>query len=98
MSITWNLLASVNDELFESLVRPADLSKLLVVVVVVHGVIAPCLELLHLLDRHPEYEDVVLAHLLRHLHVGAVQGPDGQGAVQHELHIASSARTMILLQ
>ena len=37
-----------------------------------------------------EDEDVLGAHLLSHLDVGPIQGSDGEGAVQHELHVASA--------
>ena len=46
----------------------------------------------HLFHGHAEDEDVVQAHLLRHLHVGSVHGADGQSAVQ--LKIA----TLIILR
>ena len=66
------------------------LFELWIIVVVLHGVVSSGLQLVHVLDRHPEDEDVVLAHLLRHLNVGSVQGSNGQGAVQHEFHVSSS--------
>lgn len=50
------------------------------------------LQVLHIIDPHAEDEHVLLPSLLRHLHVGAVHGADGQRPVQHELHIASAGR------
>src|SRR5690606_14364369 len=38
----------------------------------------------------PEDEHVVVADLFAHFHVGAVQGADGEGPVEGELHIAGA--------
>ena len=46
------------------------LSKLLVAVVEVHGVVSGTLELVNIVHRHPEDEDVLIPHLLRHLGEG----------------------------
>ena len=43
---------------------------------------------LDFLDRVTEEEEVVGPHLLADLHVGAVEGADGEGAVERELHVA----------
>ena len=61
-----------------------------VAVVVVEGVVAALVQRVHLLDVHAEDEDVVVAHLLSHFDVGAVEGADGERAVQHELHVAGA--------
>ena len=45
----------------------------------------------HLIGSKTEQEDVLVAQLLVHLHVGAVQGADGQSTVHHELHVAGTA-------
>jgi len=36
-------------------------------------------------------EQILLAYLPGHLDIGAVQGADGQGAVEHEFHVARAA-------
>ena len=59
-----------------------DSPQLGVLLDVAPGVVALGLEGLHLVDLEAEDEDVLLAHLLGHLHVGAVQGADGQGTVE----------------
>ena len=38
----------------------------------------------------PEDEDIILPHLFAYLDIGPVQGADGQGAVQRELHVAGA--------
>jgi hypothetical protein len=43
-----------------------------------------------LLDGEPEDEDVLVAHLLADLDVGAVERADGQRAVEGELHVAGA--------
>ena len=45
---------------------------------------------LHILHSHAEDEEVLLTSLLCHLHVSTVHGADGEGTVQHELHVASA--------
>lgn len=45
---------------------------------------------LHILHPHPKDEEVLLSGLLRHFHVGSVHGADGEGSVQHELHVPGS--------
>lgn len=47
-------------------------------------------EFSHVLHPHAEDEQVFLAGLLGHLHIGSIHGADGQGSVQHELHVARS--------
>ena len=42
----------------------------------------------HVAHPHAKDEEVFLARLLGHLHIGSVHGADGEGAVQHELHVA----------
>lgn len=44
----------------------------------------------NVIHPHAKDEEVVLARLLSHLHVGSIHGSDGQRAVQHELHVASA--------
>lgn len=41
----------------------------------------------HIFHPHAENEEVLLSGLLGHLHVGSVHGADGQGSVEHELHV-----------
>lgn len=36
---------------------------------------------------HAEDEEVLFSSFLRHFHVGSVHGADGEGSVQHELHV-----------
>ena len=43
-----------------------------------------------LLDGVAENEDIVGAHLFADLHVGAVEGADGEGPVEGELHVAGA--------
>lgn len=45
---------------------------------------------LHIVHPHTEDEEVSLPGFLGHLHVGSIHGTDGEGAVQHELHVAGS--------
>lgn len=66
------------------------LADLGVRVVVGVGVVAAPLQGLHLLHRHAEDEHVLLSHLLGHLHVSSVQCSDGEGAIEHELHVTGS--------
>ena len=47
-------------------------------------------EFLHLPDGHAEDEDILLSDLLADLHIGTVQGADGQRAVERELHVPGS--------
>ncbi len=51
-------------------------------VVKLQGVVSPGLQDLDLVDRHPEDEDVLQAHLLSHLNVGSVHRSDCQSSVQ----------------
>ncbi len=44
----------------------------------------------HLFNRVAEDKDVLLAHLLSDFHVSAIQRPDGQRAVQRQLHVAGA--------
>lgn len=45
---------------------------------------------LHIVHPHAEDEEVLLSGFFGHLHIGSVHGADGEGAVQHELHVAGS--------
>lgn len=45
---------------------------------------------LHVVHPHAEDEEVFLSGFLGHLHIGAVHGADGEGTVQHELHVSCS--------
>lgn len=42
----------------------------------------------HVLYSHAEDEQVLFPGFLGHFHVGPIHGPDGQGPIQHELHVA----------
>lgn len=42
----------------------------------------------HVIHSHAKDEQVLFSGFLSHFHVGPIHGPDGQGAVQHKLHIA----------
>lgn len=44
----------------------------------------------HLFNRVAEDKDVLLTHLLSDFHVSAIQRPDGQRAVQRQLHVAGA--------
>ena len=46
----------------------------------------------HLLGGHAEDEDVLPADMLADLDVGAVEGADGERAVERELHVAGARR------
>ena len=48
-------------------------------------------ELLDLLGRGAKGVDVLVAHEFGDLHVGAVERAQGQGAVEHELHVGGAA-------
>ena len=54
------------------------------------GVDALAAALLHLLGGQAEDDDVVAAHMLEDLDIGAVQRADGERAVQRELHVAGA--------
>ena len=56
------------------------LSKLLVAVVEVHGVVSGTLELVHIVHRHTEDEDVIISHLLCHLETVTIYDTDLQGS------------------
>ena len=62
--------------------------------IVVRGVIPSLPKLLHLVGVQTEEEDVLVAHFLVDLHIGAVQRAHGEGAVDHELHVAGAARLL----
>lgn len=47
------------------------------------------LELLHLLNCHTKYEDVVCTDFFPHLNVGTIQCSNGQCSIGHELHVTS---------
>ncbi len=64
---------------------------LLVMLIVLYWAVARALDLLHLACGHAKEQDVLVAHGLVYLHVGPVQGADGEGAVYHKLHIAGAA-------
>ena len=51
-------------------------------------------ELLDLFGRGAKGIDVLVAHELSNLHVGTVERAQGQGAVEHELHVGSAARLL----
>lgn len=51
-------------------------------VVVVPGIVPLGLQFAHLLLVHAEDEDVVIAHLFGHLHIGAIQCANSQSTVQ----------------
>ena len=42
----------------------------------------------HVLYSHAKDEQVLFPGFLGHFHVGPIHGPDSQGPIQHELHIA----------
>ena len=52
------------------------------------------IELLDLLGRGAKGVDVLVAHEFGDLHVGAVERAQGQGAVEHELHVGGAARLL----
>lgn len=56
--------------------------------VILHRVVSPLGQGLHLLHRHAKDEDVLVAHLLAHLHIGTIQRANSQGTIGHELHVA----------
>lgn len=41
----------------------------------------------HIFHSHAENEEVLLSSLLCHLHIGSVHSADGEGSIQHELHV-----------
>ena len=49
-------------------------------------------EFIDFVDGEPEQEEVLFAHGLPYLDVGAVQRADRDGAIHHELHIAGPGR------
>ena len=55
-------------------------------------IVAAVVEADDLVGRAPEEIDVLPAHELRDLHVGAVEGPQRHRAVCHELHVGGAAR------
>lgn len=42
----------------------------------------------HVIYSHAKNEQVLFPGFLCHFHVGPIHGPDSQGPIQHELHIA----------
>ncbi len=58
--------------------------------VIVPGIVAVPAQLPHRLGGEAEDEDVVLPHGVADLDVGAVQGADGQRAVEGQLHVAGA--------
>ena len=68
------------------------LADLLVGFIDLHGVVVVlAIHILHGVCTHAEDVDVIHAHLLADLHVGAIHGANGQRAVHHELHVAGAA-------
>ena len=68
------------------------LTDLLVRLEDAHGVVGVLsVHVLHRVGAHAEDVDVLHAHLLGNLHIGAVHGAHGQCAVHHELHVAGAA-------
>lgn len=42
---------------------------------------------LHIVHPHAEDEEVLLSSFLCHFNIGSIHGADGEGSVQHELHV-----------
>ena len=75
----------------DEVVRPEPVehaAQLLVLVVVFPGIVAGLAQGGDLLNGVAEDEDVVGADLLKNLDVRAVEGADGEGTVEGELHVA----------
>ena len=51
-------------------------------------------ELLDLFGRGTKGVDVLVAHELSDLHIGAVERAQGQSTVEHELHVGGAARLL----
>ena len=64
-----------------------DFSQLGILFHVIHGIVAGHFEGFHFGNRHAENENVLIAHFFSHLHVGTVQGTNGQATVQLETKI-----------
>lgn len=45
---------------------------------------------LHIRHPHAEDEEILLSSLFCHLHIGTIHGADGEGTIQHELHVTSA--------
>ena len=73
--------------LAESIHRLADD---VVVLVLVSRVVAGSAQAVDLGRRHAEEDDVVVAHCVVNFHVRAVQRAEGDGAVDHKLHVGGA--------
>ncbi len=58
--------------------------------VVIPGPISLDLFAPHFRGVHPEEEEILGSDLLADLHVGPIQGADGQRAIHRELHVAGA--------
>ena len=58
--------------------------------VIAHRLVAALPQRLHLGRAQAKDEDVVIAHVLANLDVGAVVGADGQCAIERQLHVAGA--------
>lgn len=58
--------------------------------ITVRGSLPLPVKCIYIIHPHAKDKEVVLASLLSHLNIGSIHGTDGQRAVQHELHVASS--------
>ena len=84
LSVTRRHEAGVRDKVHEQLdTRPAIVCERVV------GALG--VEALNLLARRTKGVDVILAHQLGDLDVGAVERTEGHGAIEHELHVRGTA-------
>ncbi|SCH33629.1 Uncharacterised protein [uncultured Clostridium sp.] len=61
----------------------------------IHGVVAAMLLIIdNLVCAQTEDKGVFLTHLFYHFHICTVHGSDGQGSVQHELHVTGTGRLL----
>ena len=60
--------------------------------IIVRGMIALLPKLFHFICKHAEKEDVAVADFLVNFNVCTVESADGERAVDHEFHVAGSAR------
>lgn len=58
-----------------------DRAQFSIGVVVVPGIVALLLQGHHLVFVHAKDEDVLLAHLLHHLHISTIQSANGKAAI-----------------
>ena len=54
------------------------------------GVIAFGAQRFHLLHGQPEYEGIFRPDFIQNFHVGPIEGSNGKGSVQRQLHISRS--------